>query len=123
MGRLPEAIVTLTRLRDTVASVGADYTNVRPPDPTVCVEILPEIGACHGLVQLTLNERLIGPVNQTTSVRVTHEEAKQNVSMRLSVTVDVLRMQSHNLCSGNTGELCRHAVATECNWSDRGRPA
>ena len=43
--------------------------------------------------------------------------------MRLSIAVDVLRMQSHNLGSGNTGELCRHAVATECNGSYRGRTA
>src|SRR4029077_8142205 len=95
---------TLTHSRDTVALVGLDHINVGSLDPPVCVEILSEVGACHGLVQLTLNERHIGLGNRTVGVRVTHEEAKRNVSMRLSVAVDVLRMQSHNLGTGNTGE-------------------
>ncbi len=61
------------------------------------VEILAEVGACHRLVQLALNERLIGLVNNAIGVGVGDEETKRNVSMRLPVAVDVLRMQSYNL--------------------------
>src|SRR5258705_13862966 len=41
--------------------------------------------------------------------------------MRLSVTVDVLRVESHDLGTSHTGELCRHGIATEGNGSNRGR--
>ena len=88
---------------DTVALVGLEYINVGSLDPPVCVEVLSEVGACHGLVQLTLNERQIGLGNQTVGVRVTHEETKRNVTMGLSVAVDVLRVQSHDLGARHTG--------------------
>src|SRR5438046_1153891 len=103
-----------------MAFIGLGYLNVRTLDPSVCVEILAEIGARHGLVQLTLNERLIGPANPAISVGVAGEEAEGNISMGLSVAVDVLRMQSYNLCAGHTSELGRHAVAAKCNGSDGG---
>ena len=62
-----------------MASVGLNYINIRIFDPTVCVEIFAEVGACHGLVQLTLNERHIGFGNETIGVGVSHEETKRNL--------------------------------------------
>ena len=106
-----------------MAPVSLDYLNVRIFDPTVCVEILAEIGACYGLVQLTSNQRLIGPANHPIRVGVAYKETKLDVPMRLSITVDILRMESYNLCAGHPGELCGHAVAAEGNGSYRGRAA
>ena len=63
-------MIRLTRLRDGVALVDFCDLNVRILDPTVCVEILSEIGARHGLVQLTLNEGLIGLGNRPIGVGV-----------------------------------------------------
>jgi hypothetical protein len=66
----PSGILLLVGLRDATTFVGFDDVDVRLLDPTVCVEILSEVGACHSLVYLTLNERLIGLANQTAGVRV-----------------------------------------------------
>src|SRR5258708_40269638 len=85
MERLPEAIVTLTWLRDAMAFVGVDYPNVRILDLPVCVHILAEVGARHRLVQLPLDQSLVSRLDDSISVGVPGEEAKGNVSIGLSV--------------------------------------
>ena len=110
-------------LRDRVVFVHLHHIEIRIPDPTVWDEILAEIGACHRLVQLALDERLIGFVNDTTGVGVGDKETKRNISMRLTIAVDVLHMESYNLGRCNARKLCRHAVATKGNGSYRGRAA
>ena len=110
-------------LRDRVVFVNLHHIQIGILDPTVWDEILAEIGACHRLVQLALDERLIGFVNNTTGVGVGDKETKQNISMRLTIAVDVLHMESYNLGRRNARKLCRHAVATKGNGSYRGRAA
>ena len=64
-------LVTLTWLRDAVASVGVDYPNVRILDSAICVAIFPEVGARHRLVQLTLDQGLVSRLDNSISVGVT----------------------------------------------------
>ena len=54
---------SLLALRDGVAPVIFDYRNIRILDPSVRVEVLAEIGARHGLVQLALDQCPIGLIN------------------------------------------------------------
>src|SRR4030095_3224292 len=106
-----------------MSPVGPHQIAVRTSNPTVCGEILAEIGARHRLVRLALDERQIGFANNTIGVGVRDKETKRNISMGLPIAVDVLRMESYDLGRRNARELCGHAVATECNGSHRGRAA
>src|SRR5438093_12835833 len=56
------------------------------------------------------------------AINIAREEAKWNVTMGLSVPVDVLRMQNDVLHIGHPGESRSHFVAAEGNCTDRGRP-
>ncbi len=116
----PETQLPFPRLRDSVTPVGLHYIDVGILNPTVCVEILAEIGARHRLIQLALDEPLIGLGNNTIGVGVADKETKLDIPMRLPIAIDVLCMESYNLGRRHPGELCRHAIATEGNGSDRG---
>src|SRR6266702_3993520 len=57
------------------------------------------------------------------AINIACEEAKRNVTMGLSVPVDVLRMQNDGLHIGHTREICPHFVTAEGNCTDGGSAA
>src|SRR5215475_10695776 len=56
------------------------------------------------------------------AINIAREEAKWNITMGLSVSVDVLRVQNDVLHVGHTREIRSHFVTAEGNCTDRGRP-
>ena len=106
-----------------MAFVGFDYLNILISDLTVGVKILPEVSACDRLVNVTFNQQLIRFGHAAVPTRVPCQETEGYVPMRLPIPVDILCVQSDNLCAGYTCKLCRHAVTTESDRSNRGRPA
>src|SRR5215510_1847278 len=59
--------------------------------------------------------------DDSVAINIAREEAKQNIAMRQSVPVDVLRMQKDGLHIGHTREIRSHFVTAEGNCADRGR--
>src|SRR5947208_4641242 len=57
------------------------------------------------------------------AINIAREEAKRNVTMRLSVPVDVFCVQHDVLHIGHTREICPHFVTAEGNCSDCGSAA
>src|SRR5262245_64168366 len=56
------------------------------------------------------------------AINIAREEAKRNITMGLSVPVDVLRMQKDGLHIGHTREIRSHFVTAEGNCANRGGP-
>src|SRR5262245_66466103 len=103
-----------------MASVSFDHISVRVLDPAVGGQVLAEVGASDGLVQLPLDQVLIRLGHAAIAIGVADEEAKLNIAMGLVIAVDILRMQSYHLSRRDTGKLCGHAVAAESNGSNGG---
>src|SRR5882724_12741939 len=55
------------------------------------------------------------------AINIAREEAKWNVTMGLSVPVDVFCVQHDVLHIGHTREICPHFVTAEGNCTDSGR--
>ena len=89
--------IAFLELWDRVSLVGPHQIAIRTSNPTVCGEILAEIGARHRLVRLALDERQIGFANNTIGVGVRDKETKRNISMGLPIAVDVLGLTRSNL--------------------------
>ena len=106
-----------------MASVDLDYIQVRIFDPTVSRQILTEISARHWLIQLAFDQCLVRLGHTPITVGVTLQEPKRDVTMGLSIAVDVLGMQSQDLLITDPGELGDHAIATEGDRSNCRRPA
>ena len=68
-------------------------------------------------------ELQLEPSIHAARIGVSCQETEWHVSVRLSVAVNVLCVESYNLDAGYTGELCCHAVTAEGNCPDRGRSA
>jgi hypothetical protein len=120
---LSQARAILSRLGDTVAFVRFDYLNVLIPDLAVGVEILSEVGARHGLVNVTFNKQLVGFGYLTVAIGISGQETESNIAMGLPIIIDVLRAQGYDFGAGHTCDVCSHAIATKSNGSNRGRPA
>lgn len=103
-----------------MALVSPHNLNVPACDPTVSVQVVAEVGARHGLVELVLNRSLIGSTYGPVGIRITSEETKTNISVWHAIAVDILHPQNDCLSSSDTGELRCHAVTVEANRSDRG---
>src|SRR5437764_15205595 len=106
-----------------MALVRLDYINIGILNPALCGEIFAEIGERDGLIYLALHELLIVLAYGAIGIRVTDQETKLDISVRLSISIDILRTESYNLGRRNSRQLCRHAIPSEGNGSYRGRAA
>src|SRR5438876_1091118 len=106
-----------------MAPVGLDRLEVWSIHCTAQIDVVAEVAGSDRLAPVGLKLLLVRSVNDAIAVDVGRQETKRNVSMRLSIAIDVLCVESHNLSTGHTCKLCRHAVTAEGNGSYRSRAA
>src|SRR5678816_2487223 len=98
----PATATPVSNLRDLVTFVCLHDIDIRTLDSAVRVQVFAEVAAGHRLIHLAFHQRLIRLAHDAACVGVSREETERHVAMRLAVAVDVLCVQSNNLCAGDT---------------------
>ncbi|PYK25753.1 MAG: hypothetical protein DME59_09535, partial [Verrucomicrobia bacterium] len=80
-----------------MAPVGLDRLEVWSIHYTAQIDIVAEIGGRDWLAPVGLKLLQVRSVDDAIAVDVGRQETKRNVSMRLSIAIDVLCVESHNL--------------------------
>ena len=91
-------------------SVGSNQLRVDVLNLAVYGNILTEIRIGYGLAFLSFNQLHVWLKNDAIAVGVTDQETKLDIAVRLTVAVNILWTESHNLGRSHPSNLCDHAV-------------
>ena len=98
--------------------VGFNDLNVVILYPSVGIEVVTEVGACDWLTHLALHLSLVSFFNSSTGVRITRQETKGYIPMRLTIAIDILHAQNNVFGWRYAGNPRDQTIATEGDCSD-----
>src|SRR5262245_12467659 len=96
-----------------MAFVGLDHLDVWTLDPAVNIQIIPEGRAGDGLVEMTLNRRLVWLSHGPVPVNITSEEPEADISVGQAVAINILYPKDDSFSRRNSSELGREAASVD----------